>query len=267
MSDSPSNFDWGSLIQTVVPTIGKVVGGLLGINSIEEGVIEFKFNNAQGEDEDFSSIFCVHDGIYKLFNQSGLESDVVTISFPSIGSFGTETIAVPGGISFELNPLFNRNANQDSTKFELIGSSTKAQANGGGVQISCSGREIPVGDGKSYPIGSYLSAQVEQNQITISSDPDNQGIISLPMASVNSSGDTSIILHDIPVTSNKEVQIPLPEPLNEGDHVAVGVTANVDSESFFSHQKKLLERSNDLNLTVADKDFIDAVKKAPRLNF
>ena len=54
------SMNWGSLIQTVLPTIGTVVGQLLGVKSIEEGVIFYRFSKAgelEGSTGEFSSTF------------------------------------------------------------------------------------------------------------------------------------------------------------------------------------------------------------------
>ncbi len=262
--DDELKFDWGSLVQTVLPTVGTIVGSLLGVESIEDGVYAFDFKGISGVDQDFSSVFYKDDdGDYCLFNQSPNQGDTVSISFPSRGNIGSETVIIPGRQSFEVGQMFHDNAQNDLSKFELSGSSQGAQNNGTkGVEISCSGHEIPV-DGQKYAIGSYCQAQVNPQQIVIS-PKGNVNFDSLSMLSVQGSGDTGMKILDVPVKS-QQAQIILPQPLKQGDNVNIELSANVASQSSLDNIIEI--QKSDKRFKTPNPDVISRIKNAPRINW
>lgn len=261
--------NWGSLISSVLPTIGTVVGSLLGANKIEDGVVHFAHRNVVGADQSFSSDFYCEDGKYYLFNQSTKSDDVIAMTFPARGQIGAETVLVPGRQSFDVTPMFEDNARDDNSQFELTACSASQQVTQGrtaarqapGIKISSSGKEIPVG-GEKKAIGTYLDVQIEPEQITVL--PKNGvSIDSLPMVFVQSGGETGMRVMDV-VGEGDAAVVQLPQPLAQNDLVAVDVVANVNTQSL-SHMLKL--QANDKRLMAVDDETAKRIQNAPKLNW
>ncbi len=115
---------WGNLVTGIFDTIGGVLGGLLGVNSIEDGVLSYSHSGVDGASQDFNSTFYCEDGKYYLYNQSPLTTDVVTLNFPTVGNQGAQTITVVGKQSFDVTQLFQDQAAIDQCQFKLAASST-----------------------------------------------------------------------------------------------------------------------------------------------
>ena len=98
----PIPMNWGSLLSSVVTTIGSVVGSLIGSNSIEDGVVESFHSVPSNGQEGFPSSIFFDKGEYRLFNKSDNSDDILTMSFPERGDIGTKTIEVPGGSKFTI---------------------------------------------------------------------------------------------------------------------------------------------------------------------
>ena len=159
--------NWGSLVSSVLPTIGTVVGSLLGANKIEDGVVEFFHSAPANGQQGFSSTFYCEDGKYNLFNQSANKEDIVAMTFPAHGQIGDETILVPGRGEFDVTPFFQDNALHDNSQFELTACTAQQQNDQqASVTISASGKQVPV-SGQRQDIGTYLAVQVEPQQITV----------------------------------------------------------------------------------------------------
>jgi len=225
--------NWGSLISTVLPTIGTVVGQLLGVKSIEDGVVTYQFSPeaAAGANAETQASFAYEDGDYYLFNQSVNSGNIVTISFPSKANIGPQTIMIPGRTSFKITQLFKDNADMDNSSFELTaGGGAEAPADGklsdkSSIKISSSGYNIPVGDGAEHSIGAYLSVKVDEGSVTII--PKAVSLQSLPLVAVHGSGDTTVRVMDAGGQSGTQATVAFPEPFIKGDQVNVEVMANV----------------------------------------
>lgn len=261
--------DWGSLITTVLPTIGNIVGGLLGANKIEDGVIYYEHKGVLGAQQGFSSQFYCEDGNYYLFNQSTSENDIVSMTFPARGQVGAETVMVPGRQSFDITPMFEENALQDSTHFELtactagqVRESMGAQQQG--IKISSAGQGVQVG-GQKQSIGSYLDVQVQQNQVTIYPKNGFQ-LQNLPMVQVQGSGDTGMRVIDISGQDPQAITVQLPQPLLPEDQVTVEVVANVQKQQR-SVQEMVLEQKYAHLLRKVDDHTVRRIQDAPRRNW
>ncbi len=255
--------NWGALLEMLLPTIGNVVGSLLSANCIEDGVVHFAHKNVAGADQGFSSDFYCEDGKYYLFNQSTKADDIVAMTFPARGQIGAETVLVPGRQSFDITPMFEDNAKNDNSKFELTACSASQKADGEaqGIKISSSGKDLQVGGEKSS-IGAYLDVKVEPEQITLL--PKNGvSINSLPMVCVQGGGETSMRVMDVAGEGDAAV-VPLPQPLTKDDLVAVEVVANVDTQSL-SQMLKL--QANDKRLKAVDDKTAERIRNAPKLNW
>ena len=263
------SMNWGSLIQTVLPTIGTIVGQLLGVKSIEEGVISYRFfkeGELEGTTGEFSSTFFKEGDKYYLFNQSPHFDDQITLSFPSRENFGTESLTIPGTKTLEVTNMFMENARADNCKFELTGCAAPSTMDMSGsspaIKISTSAKEIPVGDGEKHDLGSYLQVQVNADKVTVYSKISN--IASLPLISIKGSGDSSFRLMDIGGQSGNQVDVYLPEPFMKGGLATVEVVANIGSENMM----KMLEIQNEKYSFIAlSEDKIERIKNAPKLNW
>lgn len=258
--------NWGSLISTLLPTIGNVVSGLLGADSIEDGVMSFYHNNVAGAQEDFSSVFYKENGEYFLFNQSSSQDDIIAMTFPARGNIGAETVLLPGRQSFNVTSIFQENGQKDNCQFELSAGTTAQPSNGtqaqnSGIKISSSGKAIPVG-GEAKPIGSFLDVQACQDQIKVL--PKNGIVInSLPIVTVHSGGENSMSIIDA-IGDGDSAIVTLPQPLLENDLISVDVVANVSNQSL-SHM--LEYQSKTWPLTTVKDDTADRIKNAPKLNW
>lgn len=259
---------WGSLISTILPTIGTVIGKLIGVKSIEDGVIHFSHQNLRGAQQGFSSQIYCENGEYYLFNQSTSSDDVVTMTFPARGQTGAESVMVPGRQSFNVTPFFSENAAHDNSKFELTACAASQNVQGigdeqqSGIKISASGYGIPVG-GQKQSIGSYIDVKVDEQQITVYPKAGLQ-LQNLPLLTVCGSGDTDMRVNDV----NGEPQamvVQLPQPLQPQDQVRVDVVANVQPTISLM---ELPGRKKYAHLfTEVDDDTAERIRKAPKLNW
>lgn len=259
--------NWGSLVSSILPTIGNVVGSLLGAAKIEDGVIQYVHNNLVGADQEFSSVFYKENDNFYLYNQSPRSDDTVAMTFPARGQIGAETILVPGRQSFDVTSMFKENAEKDNVQFELTACNATAAKSFGksaqepGIMISSSGKEIPVG-GQKQSIGSFFEVQVGTQEITVL--PKNGVFInSLPMISVQRGGDTGMRVMNVQ-GGGEEATVQLPEPLAENELVSVEIVADVGKQSM-SAMLKLQE--NDERMSAVDDAMVQKIKNAPKLNW
>ena len=261
--------DWGSLGSTLFQTIGGVVGGLLGINTVEGGILYFSHAGIKGASSDFSSAFCCDDGKYYLFNQSTSKQDFLTIAFPERHDMGAEAIVLPGRSSFDVTPLFSFNAAADNTSFQLTASTTqKTDANGqaqqGNYKISASGRQIPT-TGVERAIGAYLQVQAQNQKIIIS--PKKRSTVQLqtiPFVNIQTGGDTAVQFAQVNAVDG-QVVLQLPQPLQDGDLIEVDVTAQIEPKS--TMQEFLQQQPQAHLLRETDDLLYERLKNAPKLNW
>lgn len=257
--------DWGSLLTTIFSTIGNVAGTLLGVNSIEEGVITFKHDSVINGEQGFASTFYADGkGGYGLFNQSSSADDYITMTFPATGDKGAQSLIIPGRQSWDVTQFFKENAQEDNSQFQLTASSA-AQTNGvggqqAGVKIAASGRQIPV-QGKKQSICAYLDVQAEKQQITVT---PKSGIVlqSLPVVIVEGYGDTCFQCMDVQGQGD-QIVIQLPQPISE-EVISVEVVANAQQASI----DRFLAKYQNANggLVQLDDETIERIRKAPVLN-
>lgn len=259
--------NWGSLVSSILPTIGNVVGSLLGVNKIEDGVVQYVHGNVLGADQEFSSVFYKENDGYYLYNQSPKADDTVAMTFPARGQIGAETILVSGRQSFDVTSMFKENADKDNVQFELTACSAAGVKRSGksaqeqGVKISSSGKEIPVG-GEKQSIGSFFEVQVGTQEVTVL--PKNGiAINSLPIVSVQSGGETGMRIMDIEGEGDV-AKVQLPQPLVKDELVSVEVVADVSTQSM-SVLLKLQE--NDERINIVDDAMAQRIQDAPKLNW
>lgn len=258
----PIPINWGSLLSSVVTTIGSVVGSLIGSNSIEDGVVEFFHSVPSNGQEGFPSSICFEKGEYRLFNKSDNSDDILTMAFPERGDIGTETILVPGRSEFIITSFLKDNALHDNTQFELTACPTQQRADGqSSVTISASGKQIPT-NGEKRDIGTYLAVQVEPNQITVFPKNGLQ-LQQVSLLSVKGSGDTG--MRAMSVAGDPQiVTVQFPEPLQKDDLVEVEVIADVQQASLLQNIRT--QKYAHL-LHEVDEQTAARIRNAPRLNW
>lgn len=257
-------FNWGSLVSSVLPTIGNIVGGLLSVEKIEDGVLSYSFNSVGGASSEFSSTFYVAQDGYHLFNQSPNDSDIVTMTFPSRGNIGAESIILPGRQAFNVTPLFQANAAADNCQFELTGCSLASNAVKGqssGIKISASAKNVQVG-GPQQSLGAYMDVKVEPQKVTVM-PRSGISIDSLAMMSLQSGGQSGMRVIDV-AGKEGEVTVNLPEPLIDNDGISIEVTANMSQNSISAMLECQAER---LALFEVKDDLAERIKNAPKLNW
>lgn len=257
-------FNWGSLVSSVLPTIGNIVGELLGVQKIEDGVLSYSFSNVEGASSEFSSTFYVDQDGYHIFNQSPNENDIVTMTFPGRGNIGAESIILPGRQAFNVTPFFHANAAADNCQFELTGCSLASNAVKGqnsGIKISTSAKNVQVG-GQQQSLGAYMDVKVEPQKVTVM-PRSGISIDSLAMMSLQSGGQSGMRVLDVSGQEG-EVTVNLPEPLIDNDGISIEVTANMSQNSISAMLERQAER---LALFEVKDDLAERIKNAPKLNW
>ncbi len=255
--------NWGSLAASILPTIGDIVGSLIGVTCIEDGVLYYAHKGLDGADPEFASLFYLDEGQYCLYNQSPKTSDVVAMSFPTVGQRGGETLLVPGRQSWDVTAMFQKHAQLEDCDFELSACSISQKANAqgqGGVQISTSAYEVPLNAKRA--LGSYMDITVQSQQVLVTPKQGCQ-IQSLPLLYIQGSGDTGIRVVDAPA-QNGEVTVQLPQPLQSGTLVTAEIMASMSQQS----TQKMLQAQVTRAKQVAMSDALAGrLKSAPRLNW
>lgn len=259
---------WTSVVSSVFQTIGGIVGGLLGVNSIEDGVICFSHQGVRGADQEFSSIYFVEDGKYYLFNQSGSRQDFVTMTFPSRGNIGTESVTVEGRGSFNITPFFQHNAKDDNSEFQLTASSMSQQQGQekqeGSYTVSASGSQLSI-SGTQQSIGAYLAVQVNPQQLIVTSRDQNRfAVQNLPFIKLQCSGDTAMQFSEVQA-QNGQATIALPQPLAQSELLAVDVMAQITPQQPMS--VLLMNQPHAELYHKIDDKTAQRILKAPRLNW
>lgn len=242
-----------SLISITEGSIGEVLESLWGVNSIEEGVLSYP---------DFYAIFYRDGDKYFLFNHSPLKTDVVILSFPTVGQQNSQTIMIENMHSFDVTQLFKDQAALRQGKFRLAESSIQKTdaAPQSAVIIPAFAYEIPVGQKRS--IGSYMDVTVQENQVLITSQGGIQ-LQHLHMLTVQRCGDSSVIVMDIPA-QNGEILVHLPKRLLNGSLVSVEIVVSIGIEQM---RTMLANQANDIRCQAITDDIAMRINKAPKLNF
>jgi hypothetical protein len=277
-------FAWGALAQTILPTIGSVIGQLINATKTSDGKVNYTFSAGSPEgysadDEIFDSSFVREDSIEKDGNGNDKivtkyflktltynDDDKVTIAFPTRGSLCSETLTLCGASKVEVTKMFSDNANGDNGTFELTASrgSAMAGASSGSYKVSASARQIVVGDGEKNRLGSFLDVVVNTDKITIIAKDGNQ-ISSIASAYLYSSRDTDMRFFDVSgQTSGTEAIICFAENLRAGDVVDIDVTVNFGSAQ--KMQELQAEYAKRYNIQKMTPEEIAELKAAPRLN-
>ena len=136
---------------TLITGIGQLMGRLIGVNSIEDGILYFVHQPAKsGQQGDLASTVFVEDGKYYLYNPEVQKNDhFVSGALPGMGNIGAQTVTLGKRQSFDITPLFQQGADHDNTSFEITacqaGQVKLGSQQSSLVQISTSGKLLEVG--------------------------------------------------------------------------------------------------------------------------
>lgn len=254
---------------TLITGIGQLMGRLIGVNAIEDGILYFVHQPAKsGQQGDLASTVYVEDGKYYLYNpEIQMNDHFVSGTLPGMGNIGAQTIILGKRQSFDITPFFQQGADQDNTSFEITacqaGQVKLGSQQSSLVQLSTSGKLFQVQQEKQT-LGCYLDVQVSQNEVTVL-PKGNVKLDSLPIITVQTQGQGVMSAANIESTAKKgeEAVFPLPQQLSVADLVDVSVTANIetiDTKEFLTTQPLA-----HLIQTVDD-ETAARIAKAPRLN-
>ncbi|MEG1952678.1 MAG: hypothetical protein RR115_00400 [Hydrogenoanaerobacterium sp.] len=261
--DQNVGFNWGSLVTTLLPTVGTVIGQLLGNKSANDGVLCYMFTQTGQNEEPDAGYFFAEDGDYYFLNCSKGAGKRVSITFPAImPNLGPETVLVNGnGGRAKVTAAFSKTASSDNSHIEITagGGSTVSADLGAddSFQVACSGNRVPV-DGNFHDIGSYLQVALNGSNITLKGIESK--IKSIASLSVKGSGDTETRLMNAPPQAETEVFLSLPEPLPDNSLVDIKFVGKISAGAN-------AVRACQAEMSVASDALIEQVKNAPRLNW
>ena len=249
-------------IISVIPTIGTIIGQLLGAFSVEDGYVAFRVHRtgrnmlSDGQNAGGDAIFYCDNGQYNVFNTS--TEAPIAVGFPAIGDQGPTTYIVQPTNVWPLNTDFQKSAENDSSQIMLSAGTCKvkqtAQSTTMESQISTSAYRVPVGDGSKHGLSSYINVQVDPETIQLS--PNNCTIDSIQAVSVASAGDTKIALNDFSqISGTPPYTVTLPCQLGKDSPVDLNLVATIS-----------VPVSALLTMECADAQLIKRLRAAPCLN-
>ncbi len=258
-----------SFMSSILPTIGTVVGALLGANSVEDGVLYYAFRNPNSDSEQVGgAVFSCTDGEYTLYNPSVDPEDAISISF--LGRSGgpqcsSESYVIPGFHSMGVNALFQTYADNDNSKFELASSVANPTAvtgadNNSYVQMAVSQKGITAEETPdTTKLGSYLTVALGVEQIAITGT-GSMALSSVSNLEIKGSGDTAYRFSNMDAVDGV-VTIDMPEPLLSGDACEVEISGVLSCVSTLSinHNNSIIKKM--------DEGYHAAIMAAPRLNW
>ena len=252
---------------TLITGIGQLMGRLIGVNSIEDGILYFVHQPAKsGQQGDLASTVFVEDGKYYLYNPEVQKNDrFVSGALPGMGNIGAQTVTLGKRQSFDITPLFQQGADHDNTSFEITacqaGQVKLGSQQSSLVQISTSGKLFEVGQ-QRQSLGAYMDVQVSQDEVTILPKGKIK-LDSLPTITVQTQGQGVMSAANIESQGGEEAVFPLTQQLLSSDLVNVSVTANVDTMD----TKEFLTMQPFAHLIqTVDDETAARIAKAPRLN-
>ncbi len=144
-------------ILSVIPTVGQVVGQLLGGNAND--YVGF-FPSGKTNDDLDTAVFTKDGDSIFLNNTSPYAADDVVMAFPRQEGIDPETISIPNMTKLDVTNLFHNQSAAHNESFSLTTSKAASNDNGKFISIQASGRGIPVSANASIKIGSFLEIQV-----------------------------------------------------------------------------------------------------------
>lgn len=220
-------FNWKSALGTIVPTIGTVVGKLLGVSN-DDCALLYQFQNQ--EDTGCEASIVKRDGKIVLWNRSENEHGVITLSLPKVGALEPQTFTLKQGQSMELDSLFSDCANHDSTKLMITASNGEEAVKKGieGAQeqfhICAAASDVCTDGNTPVRLGSYLTVVCSRDKAIFTSA--NHQIVHISVANFQGRNDQKMKMLDIPATpqnSGSVVEVKFPSPFPEGTVLDIDV--------------------------------------------
>lgn len=261
--------DWKAIIGTVVPTVGSIVGKLLGMNGIkgEDCAVVYKFASNPGTDDDSGceASFVKRNGKICLFNKSNDENSIVTLSIPKVGDIEPQTILVEAGVALQLEEIFQNCANYDSTRLMISGTDKKAIMSDSqdSFHACASGANVPVDGKTSVKIGTYLNVVCSPEKAVFTSA--NHIINKLRAVNFHGSNDQRLRMLDVKSTVTPQGEnlavVYFPSPFAQNTFLEIDVEADIGG------LKKALEEQKGWckHLFVPTKEEATAMKSARRI--
>lgn len=220
-------FNWKSAIGTIMPTVGTIIGKLLGVSS-SDGALLYRFHNeANGSCE---ASIVKKNGHIVLWNRSEDENAVLTLSLPKVGTLEPQTFTLPQDGSIELDSIFQDCANHDSTKL-MITASNSGGALASGIDganeqfhICAAASDVRADGNTATRLGSYLTVVCSPDRAIFTSA--NHQIINISVANFQGRNDQRIKVMDIPAVSDNSgtvVEVDFPSTFPEGTTLDIDV--------------------------------------------
>lgn len=220
-------FNWKSALGTIVPTIGTVVGKLLGVTN-GDCALYYQFQNQ--DDAGCEASIVKRDGKIVIWNRSENENGIITLSLPKVGELEPQTFTLTPGQSMELDSLFRDCANHDSTKL-MITASNGEEAVKKGIKDAkeqfhiCAAASDVCTDGNTpVRLGSYLTVVCSKDKAIFTSA--NHQIVHISVANFQGRNDQRMKMMDIPATqqdSGSVVEVKFPTAFPEGTVLDIDV--------------------------------------------
>lgn len=235
-------FDWKSAIGTIAPTVGTIIGKLLGVCE-DNSAILYQFHSEENGSCEASIV--KKDGELILWNRSEDENAVVTLSLPKVGDLEPQTFTLEQDGIVPLEPIFRSCASHDSTRLMITASNSTGALtrglNGAGERFHmCAAASDVHADGNTPTrMGSFLTVVCSSDKAIFTSA--NHQIISISIANFQGRNDQRVKVMDIPAKpqdSGTAVEVIFPFPFPEGTTLDIDVEVEMgDLASILEEQK------------------------------
>lgn len=267
-----------SVLSSILPTIGTVLGALLGADSVEKGVLYYALQNPNklaGNSTDSGAYFLNDNGEIKLYNPAPLESEGISISF--LGrrkegekiQYSSESFVLPGFNVMSMNSVFKNYASLDNSKFELaaaVADDEMTEGANSSSRIQMAVTQMGIQASETNPteasLGSYLKIILGAENATITGN-QTMALDTISSLVIKGSGDTAYRFANIQAVDGA-VTVSLPEPLLDGDLCEVDISGVL---AYDSAQLKALYSRRGIALEKLTLDQHNAIIAAPKLNW
>jgi hypothetical protein len=243
--------------------VGSVLGGLIDVFTIEDGIIAYDFfKEGNGKENDDQCTFSFHKEIdeskkerYVFANQS-YDTNAV-ISFPAKGPDSGEVIVVPGGGRLPLNGIFNVHAKNDNSSFDVSADGLKpgTGASSTAVQSICSKYGLDI-NSTLQGIGSFMSVKSDGKSLTLK-PVQSVAITGVENIQVDSNSDTGFKALQAGAPQEDGTWLwTFPQPIKDAINVSVIASISISTSSIKAD-----------GLTKLTDDELARLKKAKRLNW
>lgn len=252
-------------IVSIIPTIGNVLGSLLGnIFKGEENANSVRYSIRLGNSPMDEVDFKIEGTNLVLANRT---ADPICLSFPAQNGNDGETIAIGSCHKCNLQKNFEMCAKNDVDTFEITAGNVnsgphKLFASEYALTTTSSGTAI-IGQMEPRYIGANTSVVVTTDNVTIKQDGcSGKGtVVNFHLQSAG--GSESYKTHNASLDGNGVVKIALPLVLKEGEVVHIGVTIGYVPDNY---EKWMDENNRKYGVVQMTKEEIVALEKATNVN-